>query len=100
MKIRRLKKTLAASIIDEILVVDYIGSMLVISQRGLSEGMPSEITDRYHWKEIPIGDSGESDSVGSLNIISSLDPWMFHWMLVTDSWPCDCNHIEYSGLSP
>ena len=48
--------------------------MVVISQRGLSEGQPSEITDGYHWKEILIGDSGESDFVGSMNFISDLDP--------------------------
>ena len=74
MKIRRLEKTLVAAIIDEILVVDSIGSMVVISQRGMSEGQPSEITDGYHWKEIRIGDSGESDYVRSMNVISGLDP--------------------------
>ena len=74
MKIRRLEKTLVAAIVDEILVVDSIGSMVVISQRGLSEGQPSEITDGYHWKEILIGDSGESDYVRSMNVISGLDP--------------------------
>ena len=42
---------------DEILVVDSIRSMVVISQRGLSEGQPCEITDGYHWKEILVGDS-------------------------------------------
>ena len=52
MKIRRLEKTLVATIVDKILVVDSIGSMVVISQRGLSEGQPYEIIDGYHWKEI------------------------------------------------
>ena len=65
---------MVSAIIDEILVVDSIGSMVIISQRGLSEGPPSEITDGYHWKEILIGDFGESDFVGSMNVISSLDP--------------------------
>ena len=73
-KIRRLEKTLVAVIVDEILVVDSIGSMVVISQRGMSEGQPSEITDGYHWKEILVGDSGESDSIGLMNVISSMDP--------------------------
>ena len=45
MKIIRLEKNLVAAIIDEILVVDSIGSVVVISQRGLSEGQPSEITN-------------------------------------------------------
>ena len=54
--------------------MDSIESMVVISQRGLSEGQTSEITDGYHWKEILIGDSGESDYVGPMNIISNLDP--------------------------
>ena len=61
-------------IVDEILVVDSIGSMVVISQRRLSEGQPCEITDGYHWKEILVGDSEGSYSIASMNIISNLDP--------------------------
>ena len=74
MNIRRLEKTLAATIADEILVADFIGSMVVIFKRGLSEGQPSEITNGYHWKEIRIGYSRELDSVGSMNVIFGLDP--------------------------
>ena len=70
MKIRRFEKTLVAAIVDVILVVEFIGSMAVISQRGLSEGQPSDITNGYHWKKILIGYSGESDSVGSMAVIS------------------------------
>ena len=58
----------------EILVVDSIWSMVVISQRGLSEGQPCEITDGYHWKEILVGDSEVPDSPWLINVISSLDP--------------------------
>ena len=64
---------MAAVIIDEILVVDSSGSMVVISHRGLSKGQPCDITDGYQWKEILVGDSEGSDSIGSMNVISSLD---------------------------
>ena len=48
--------------------------MVVISQRGPGEGQPCEITDGYHWKEIMVGDFEESYSIGSMNVISNLDP--------------------------
>ena len=74
MKIRRLEKTLVAAIVDEILVVVSIGSMVVMSQRGLSEGQPCEITGGYHCKEILIRDLKRLDSIRSMDVISCWIP--------------------------
>ena len=57
MKIRRFQKTLDAVIVDEILGVDSIGSMVVISQRGPSEGQTlarslMDIIARKSWYDI------------------------------------------------
>ena len=71
-----------------------------ISKRTKWMSNSCEIPDGYHWKKILIGSSEESDYVWSVNVISSVDPWMCHRMLGASGCPCDYNYIGYSGLSP